>query len=80
MYWSVCDTHSGMAFENGGIDEVEGLHCREGHAEDTEERDEAGIHLVPPSSCLSHGSDEVHVLEDFVVELLPSVIEASSVQ
>lgn len=74
------DTHSGVTFDNGSIDEVEGLHCRKGDAEDTEERDKAGIHLVPPTSGLSHGSNKAKVLEDFVVEVLPSVIYASSVQ
>lgn len=82
MYGFMCEreTHSGVAFDDGGVDKVEGVHFREGDAEDTEERDEAGIHLVPPSSCLSHGGDKTKILEDFVVEILPSVVHASSVQ
>lgn len=64
MYWFMWqrDTHFGVAFDNGRIDEVEGLHHREGDAEDTEERDKAGIHLIPPSSSFSHGSNEAKVL------------------
>lgn len=82
MYWSMWgrDTHSGVAFDNGSIDKVERLHRREGDAEDTEEWDKAWIHLIPPTSCLSHGSNETKILKDFVVKVLPSVIYASSVQ
>lgn len=69
-----------MSFDNGSIDEVEGALLREGDVEDTEEGDEAGIHLVPPTSCLPHCSNEAQVLEDFVVKFLPSIIYASSVQ
>lgn len=69
-----------MAFDNGGIDKVQRLHRRERDAEDTEERDEALIHLIPPTSCLPHGSNEAKVLKDFAVKLFPSVIYASSVQ
>lgn len=73
-------THCGVAFDNGGIDKVQGLHCREGDAEDTEERDKPWVHLIPPTSCFPHGSNEAEVFKDFVVKLLPSVIYASSVQ
>lgn len=72
------NTHSAVAFDNRSVDKVEGLHCREGDAENTEERDKAGIHLVPPTSCL--GSNKAKVLENFAVKLLPSVIYASPVQ
>lgn len=73
-------THNGVAFDNRRIDKVEGVHCREGDAKDTEDGDEAGIDLVPPTSRLAHGSNKTKVFEDFVVEILPSVIYASSVQ
>ncbi len=56
------DTHFGVAFDYGRINKVEGLHRREGDAENTEERDKAGIHLVPPTSSFSHGSNKAKIL------------------
>lgn len=82
IYWSIwgSDTHYGVAFENRSIDQVQRLHWREGDTEDTKERDKAWIHLIPSTSCLSHGSNKAKVLKDFVVKVLPSVIYASTVQ
>lgn len=74
------DTHCGVAFDNGSIDTLEGVHCREGDAKDTEDGDEAGIYFVPSTSCLSHGSNKTKVLEGFVVKILSPVIDAASVQ
>lgn len=74
------DTYSGVSFNDGSIDEVERVHCWKGNAEDTEKGDETWIHLIPSTSCLSHSSNKAKVFENFVFELLSSIIYAPPVQ
>ena len=73
-------THFSVAFDNGGVDTVEGLLLWERDVEHAEEWDEARIHFIPAASCFPHGCNEAQVFEEFIVELLLSVVHASSVQ
>ena len=75
-----CGSHPGVAFEYGGVDEVQGVLFWEGDVENAEERDKAGVHLVAAAPCFPHGCDEAQVLQLLAVKLLPSVIHSTPVQ
>ena len=72
--------HPGVALQDGGVDELEGVLLGERDVEDAEERHEARVHLVPPAASLAHSGDEAQVFEDLAVELLAPVVQASPVQ
>lgn len=41
-----------MSSDDGGVDVGQGVHGGEGDVEDTEQRHETWVHLVPASPCL----------------------------
>ena len=69
-----------MAFEDRGVDEVQGFLFRKGNVENAEKRDEAGVHLIAATPCFPHGCDEAQVLQLLAVKLLSSIVHSTPVQ
>lgn len=63
-----------MAFQDGGVDQIQWLLRRKRDIKNTEERGESRVNFFPTSSSFAHGSNETQVSKKFNVHLFTTIV------